>query len=52
MKVGHDSHVGAGSVVKQLVEIGNQVLIGAGSTVLKDIQDNVKAYGNPCRVVE
>lgn len=51
VEVGHDSHVGAGSVVKQLVEIGNKVLIGAGSTVLKDIPDNVKAYGNPCRVV-
>ena len=50
--VGHDSHVGAGSVVKQQVKIGDQVLIGAGSTVLKDISDNVKAYGNPCRVVE
>ena len=52
VKVGHDSHVGAGSVVKQLVEIGDKVLIGAGSTVLKNIPDNVKAYGNPCRVVE
>lgn len=52
VKVGNDSHVGAGSVVKQLVEIGDHVLIGAGSTVLKDIPDNVKAYGNPCRVVE
>lgn len=52
VKVGHDSHVGAGSVVKQLVEIGDKVLIGAGSTILKDIPDNVKAYGNPCRVVE
>ena len=52
VKVGHESHVGAGSVVKQLVEIGDKVLIGAGSTVLKNIPDNVKAYGNPCRVVE
>ena len=52
VKVGHDSHVGAGSVVKQLVEIGDQVFIGAGSTVLKNIPNNVKAYGNPCRVVE
>lgn len=52
VKVGHDSHVGAGSVVKQLVVIGDKVLIGAGSTVLKNIPNNVKAYGNPCRVVE
>lgn len=52
VKVGHDSHVGAGSVVKQLVEIGDNVLIGAGSAVIKDIPDNAKAYGNPCRVVK
>jgi len=52
VKVSADSHVGAGSVVKQLVEIGNNVLIGAGSVVVKNIPDNVKAYGNPCRVIE
>ena len=52
VKVGEDSHVGAGSVVKQLVEIGNNALIGAGSVVVKNIPDNSKAYGNPCRVVD
>lgn len=52
VKVGHDSHVGAGTVVKQRIEIGESALIGAGSTVIKNIPDNVKAYGNPCRVVK
>ena len=33
------------------VIIGNNVVIGAGSIVTKDIPDNVIAYGNPCRVV-
>lgn len=50
--IGNDSHVGAGSVVRQQINIGNGVLIGAGSVVVKDIPDNVKAYGNPCKVVE
>ena len=50
--VGHDTHVGAGSVVKQLIKIGDSVLIGAGSVVLKDIPSEVKAYGNPCKVVK
>ena len=50
--VGNDSHIGAGSVVRQQIKIGNSVLIGAGSVVVKDIPDSVKAYGNPCRVVE
>lgn len=50
--VGNDSHVGAGSVVKQGIVIGENALIGAGSVVVKDIPGNVKAYGNPCRVVK
>ena len=49
--VGEDSHVGAGSVVRQGIKIGNKVLIGVGSVVVKDIPDEVTAYGNPCRVV-
>ena len=52
VKVGDSSHVGAGSVIKQLIEIGNEALIGAGSVVVKNIPNNIKAYGNPCKVVE
>ena len=33
------------------VKIGNNVVIGAGSVVTKDVPDDVIAYGNPCRVV-
>lgn len=49
--VGENAHVGAGSVVRQQIRIGNNVLIGAGSVVVKDVADNVTAFGNPCRVV-
>ena len=51
VSVGNDSHVGAGSVVRQQINIGEKVLIGAGSVVVKDIPNNVEAYGNPCKVV-
>jgi len=51
VSIGNDSHVGAGSTVKQLIEIGENSLIGAGSIVVKDIPSNVKAFGNPCKVV-
>ena len=51
-RVGYDSHIGAGSVVRQSIKVGNRSLIGIGSVVVKDIPDNVKAYGNPCKVVE
>ena len=33
------------------VHIGNDVVIGAGSVVTKDIPDRVLAAGNPCRVI-
>ncbi|MCR5768064.1 MAG: acetyltransferase [Lachnospiraceae bacterium] len=52
VRVGEDSHIGAGSVIRQLIEIGNNTLIGAGSVVVRNISDNVKAYGNPCKVVD
>lgn len=34
------------------VTIGNNVVIGAGSVVVKDIPDNCVAVGNPCRVIK
>ena len=33
------------------IGIGNNVVIGAGSVVTKDIPDGYLAFGNPCRVV-
>jgi sugar O-acyltransferase (sialic acid O-acetyltransferase NeuD family) len=45
--VGSKSWVGIGSQVKQLITIGDNCLIGAGSTVVKNIPDNVTAYGSP-----
>ena len=45
--VGTQSWVGIGSQVKQLVSIGDKCLIGAGSTVIKNIPDNVTAFGSP-----
>jgi sugar O-acyltransferase (sialic acid O-acetyltransferase NeuD family) len=49
VSVGDCSHVGAGTVVRQQIRIGDHVMIGAGSTVVKDIDDNIAAFGNPCR---
>ena len=33
------------------VTIGNNVVIGAGSVVTKDVPDNVIAAGNPCKII-
>lgn len=43
--------IGAGSVIVPGVTIGENALIGAGSTVTRDIPDNAVAHGNPARVV-
>ncbi len=34
------------------ITIGDNVTIGAGSVVVKDIPSNCIAVGNPCRVVK
>ena len=50
VSIGTDTHIGAGAVVRQGITIGNNVLIGVGSVVVKNMSNNVKAYGNPCEV--
>lgn len=49
--VREQTHIGANSVVKQVVVIGSGVMIGMGSVVLQNIPSNVIAYGNPCKEV-
>jgi sugar O-acyltransferase (sialic acid O-acetyltransferase NeuD family) len=48
--IGSKSWVGIGSQVKQLITIGDNCFIGAGSTVVKNIPDNVTAFGSPAVV--
>ncbi len=45
VKVGKSAFVGARTVVKQGLTIGEKVLIGMGSSVISDVDDNVKIYG-------
>lgn len=52
VKIGECSWIGAGTCVKQGITIGKNCMIGMGSVVLKDIPDNVIAYGSPCRVIK
>ena len=38
-------------VVNPNVHIGDNVVVGTGSVVTRDLPDNVIAVGNPCRVL-
>lgn len=49
--IGDDVFIGAHAIVLPNVRIGNQVIIGAGSVVTKDIPDNSVAVGSPAKVI-
>lgn len=51
VKIGNNCWFGANVTVCPGVTIGNDVVIGAGSVVTKDIPDNVFAAGVPCKVI-
>lgn len=49
--IGKNCWFGAGVIVLPGVTIGDNVVIGAGSVVTKDLPSAVVAVGNPCRVL-
>ena len=50
--IGDNVWIGGNTVICPGVHIGNNVVIGAGSVVTKDIPDWSFAAGNPCRVIK
>lgn len=50
--IGDNVWLGGGVIVCPGVAIGNNVTVGAGSVVVKDLPDNVVAVGNPCRIIK
>ena len=49
--IGKNCWIGAGAILLPGVTLGDNVVVGAGSVVTKDLPDNVVAVGNPCRVL-
>ena len=49
--IGKNCWLGAGVLIMPGITIGDNVVIGAGSVVTKDIPSNVVAVGNPCRIL-
>ncbi|MDT3698296.1 MAG: acetyltransferase [Thermincola sp.] len=50
VKIGRYSWLGVGSSVIPAVNIGENVTVGAGAAVIKDIESNIKVVGVPGRV--
>ncbi|ASV32719.1 sugar O-acetyltransferase [Maribacter cobaltidurans] len=51
VKIGNKAWIGGNSVICPGVTIGDNVTIGAGSVVTKNIPDNTLAFGNPCKII-
>ncbi len=51
VSIGDNVWIGGNTVILPGVHIGNNVVVGAGSVVTKDIPDWSLAAGNPCRVI-
>jgi acetyltransferase-like isoleucine patch superfamily enzyme len=49
--IGKNCFIGNASVILPGVRIGNNVAVGAGSIVTKDIPDGCMVVGNPARIV-
>ena len=47
-----NSWIGAGSSVKQEITVGKNIIIGAGTVVIRDIEDNCTAVGNPAKIIK
>lgn len=51
VKIGKNCWIGANAVILPGVELGDNVVVGAGAVVVKDIQSDCLAVGNPTRIV-
>ena len=51
VRIGRNCWLGADGVVVPGVTIGDNVVVGAGSLITRDLPDNVVAAGNPCRIL-
>jgi sugar O-acyltransferase (sialic acid O-acetyltransferase NeuD family) len=49
-RLGAFSHLGLGAVVLQCVQIGSHTIVGAGAVVIKNLPDEVVAFGVPARI--
>ncbi|MFK4751343.1 acyltransferase [Oceanobacter antarcticus] len=51
VKIGKRCFIGARSIILPGVNIGDEVVVAAGTVVTKDVPDNVVVAGNPAKVI-
>jgi sugar O-acyltransferase (sialic acid O-acetyltransferase NeuD family) len=51
VKIGKFSAITLGVTIIDRVSIGENTVVGSGAVVLKDLPDNVLAYGNPAAII-
>ena len=52
VKIGKLTHLGIGSKIKENINIGNHVIIGAGAVVINNIEDNKIVAGVPAKEIK
>lgn len=50
--VGNRCFIGANAIIMCGVRIGDEVIVGAGSIVTKDVPSNTIVAGNPARIIK
>ena len=50
--IGQNVFIGAGATIKQNVKIGDNCIIGAGTVVINDLNENCVYAGNPARLIK
>lgn len=51
-QVGKCAWVGIGAITRQLITVGSNAVIGAGSVVVKNVAPNTVVVGNPAKILE
>lgn len=52
VRIGDNCFIGNGAILLPGITIGNEVIIGAGSVVTKDVPSNTIVAGNPARIIQ
>ena len=50
--IGDNCYIGTGAVILGPIKIGNNVTIGANSTVIHDVPDNAVVVGSPAKIIK